>query len=167
MSDLKIHTYGEPILRKRCQPVKVITERELKLLESMLSIMYKEHGVGLAAPQVGEDLRLIVVDVGTGPFKLCNPKILKKQGFCFLEEGCLSLPDILVNVRRAKKIELEALNEENKLIKIVAEDLLARAIQHEIDHLDGKLLIDYLPWYKRWLAKRKLLKLKNYKSNDK
>ena len=157
---LKIYIYGEPILRKKAKPISVVGEEISGLLEQMLEAMYQGKGIGLAAPQVGQDLRLIVVDVGSGPLKLCNPKILKKHGSGCMEEGCLSLPDLIVNVRRAKKVEVEALNEHNQLIKIVADDLLARAIQHEIDHLEGKLLVDYLPWYKRWLAKRRLLKIR-------
>ncbi|MFH1202115.1 MAG: peptide deformylase [Candidatus Omnitrophota bacterium] len=166
MEDLKIYIYPEPVLRKKSKPVKKFTTQVRELLDKMLELMYESKGVGLAAPQVGEDLCLIVVDAGNGPLKLCNPVILKRQGATFMEEGCLSLPEIIINLRRAKKIRVSAINEEGKDIVFDAEDVLARVIQHEIDHLDGRLLIDYLPWHKRWLAKRKLKRVTRNQSTE-
>ncbi|MEA3485875.1 MAG: peptide deformylase, partial [Candidatus Aerophobetes bacterium] len=105
--------------------------------------MYASQGIGLAAPQVGIDKRLIVVDVGEGLLKLINPLILLEEGESILEEGCLSLPGVNVKVKRAKSVVVEGWNEKRKRIKIKSEDLFAHAIQHEVDHLQGILIIDY------------------------
>ncbi|MCD6472886.1 peptide deformylase [Candidatus Aerophobetes bacterium] len=139
----KIRKYGDPILRKKCNIVKNIGIEEEKILKRMSETMYASQAIGLAAPQVGIDKQLIVVDVDEGLLKLINPLILLKEGEGVLEEGCLSVPGITVKVKRAKNIVVEGWNEEGKRVKVEAKGLFARAIQHEIDHLQGILIIDY------------------------
>lgn len=141
---LKIRTLGDPVLRKKARPVKNLTDFQRKALSEMARLMYSVSGVGLAGPQVGISEALIVVDTGSsGLYKLLNPKIIKRQGFQSSEEGCLSVPGVSVKVKRSQKITLKALDEQAKPLIIEAEDLLARVFQHEIDHLNGKLIVDY------------------------
>jgi peptide deformylase len=149
-------TFGEPILKKKCQAVKEVTEAERKIFAAMAQTMQEAKGVGLAAPQVGLDKRLIVIDVGEGLLKLANPEILKKEGREVCEEGCLSVPGIFLKIKRAKKIKVCALNEKNEKIEFVAENLCARAIQHEIDHLNGVLIVDYVSVFRRGKISKKL-----------
>ncbi|MEA1964453.1 MAG: peptide deformylase [Candidatus Aerophobetes bacterium] len=139
----KIRKYGDPILRKKCEIVKNVGVEEEEIFERMSETMYASQGIGLAAPQVGIDKRLIVVDVGEGLLKLINPLILLGEGESVLEEGCLSLPGVTVKVKRAKSVVVEGWNEKRERIKIEGEDLFAHAIQHEVDHLQGILIIDY------------------------
>ena len=160
MSLLKIQKYGNPILRQKCEPVKKVNNEIRKLIDDMLETMYKNNGVGLAAPQVGVKKRIIVIDVGNGPLALVNPKITKRKGEDILEEGCLSLPGILVKIKRATKINIEGLNREGKRISIEATYLAARALQHEIDHLNGILIIDKINFFKRQKLKKKLEKIR-------
>lgn len=138
----QIRKLGDEILRKKCRKVDKIDNRIITLLNDMLETMYHEDGVGLAAPQVGILKRLIVVDVGDGPIKLINPEITKSSGSQIAAEGCLSIVGASGNVKRPNKIEVKALDESGSEIKITAEGLLARAICHETDHLDGILFID-------------------------
>lgn len=133
-----------PSLRKKASPVKKIGDEERRILSEMAETMYLKEGVGLAAVQVGIHKQLVVIDIGSGCMKLINPVIVKKEGWETQEEGCLSVPDASVKVRRYKKITVDYLNEEGDAVRLNAEGLLARAIQHEIDHLMGKLIIDYL-----------------------
>jgi len=139
----KIRKYGDSILRKRCKVIRNIGAKEEEILERMSETMYASQGIGLAAPQVGIDKQLIVVDVGEGLLKLINPLILLKEGESILEEGCLSLPGVALKVKRAKSIVIEGWNEKREKVKIEAEGLFAHAIQHEVDHLQGILIIDY------------------------
>lgn len=111
--------------------------------------MYQAKGVGLAANQVGVNKQMLVIDIGSGLIKMANPKIIKKSGKEIMEEGCLSLPDLNVKVCRAKNVVVTGINEYNQRVKIEARDILARAFQHEVDHLNGKLIIDYASWYKK------------------
>lgn len=154
-----IRIFGEPVLRKKAKSVKAIGERENRILEAMAKLMYDAQGCGLAANQAGVDLQLLVIDVGGGLLKLANPRILKKEGCNTIEEGCLSLPKVTVKVKRAKKIWVTCLGCDNQKVTFEAQDILARALQHEIDHLNGKLIIDYAPWRKRIFLKRQLKKL--------
>lgn len=158
VSEIKI--FGEPILRKKTKPVKKITEAERKIFEDMARIMHEAGGIGLAANQIGIDKQMIVLDAGDGLFMLANPKILEREGSSVLEEGCLSLPEITVKVKRPKKIVVEYLDKDNSLIKFEADDILSRAIQHEVDHLMGKMIIDYAGWRQKFLIKRKIRQLK-------
>lgn len=154
--DLEIKILGEPVLRKKIDLVQEITEYHRALLSSMARIMYSAKGIGLAATQVGVLESLIVVDAGSGLYKLINPKIVKKEGTQVNEEGCLSIPGVIIKVKRAKSIILEALDPEGKSVKIEAENLLACVFQHEIDHLEGKLIVDYASFLERIKLKKKL-----------
>ncbi|MCP4649398.1 MAG: peptide deformylase [PVC group bacterium] len=158
MQKLEVCKKNNPILRKRSQKLPVVGEPERALFENMLRIMHQEKGIGLAAPQVGILKQMLVIDIGQGPLRLVNPQILKKQGRSLMKEGCLSLPGVEVEVRRAKSIVVVAQDDWGKEVKIIADDLLARALQHEIDHLKGVLILDYLPWYKQVLLKIKKFK---------
>lgn len=142
---LKIRVFGDPILIKTAKQVGEITDYHRKLLSEMARLMYEVSGVGLAAPQIGIGECLIVVDAGSGLYKLINPRIVKKEGAQSTEEGCLSVPGVSVKVERAKKVVVEALDEESKKVTIEAEDLLACVFQHELDHLNGRLIVDYSP----------------------
>ncbi len=157
----RIYIIGEPILRKKTKPVEKVTQAERQLFDEMLKLMQKAQGVGLAANQAGIDMQMCVVCVGEKVLKLANPKILKKKGFDIFEEGCLSLPGIMIKVKRAQEIVCEALNENNELIQFEAQELLARAIQHEVDHLMGKMIIDYAPVWQKLALKEKIKELKN------
>jgi len=162
MDNLKLRKYGDPILRKQAEWVKKINFKEKELLSTMAKIMYENEGIGLAAPQVGVDKRIIIVHTDKGLLKLINPKVLEKEGEDSLSEGCLSLPEIFVKVNRAERIKIEGLNEEGKLIKLRAEDFLARVIQHEIDHLNGILIIDYATEARKEKIKDNLEKIANH-----
>jgi peptide deformylase len=156
MQQLKISTFPSTILRTKAAKVGKITDTEKGMLSAMAETMYVSQGVGLAAVQVGIDKQLAVVDVGEGLIKMVNPVIVKKEGVESVEEGCLSCPGATVNVKRARKIVVNFLNEEGDLMELKAEGLLARAIQHELDHLSGKLIIDYLGPIKKLLAGKKI-----------
>jgi peptide deformylase len=130
---------GDEVLNKKCRQVDVIDDRILILLKDMADTMYAENGVGLAAPQVGVLKRVVVIDVGDGLIELINPKIVKEEGEVLDTEGCLSVPDLIGEVVRPKKVWVEALNPKGEKIYLEGEDLLARAFCHEIDHLDGIL----------------------------
>ncbi len=155
----EIRTYGDPVLRGKAHPVTEVNSRMKKLIEDMTETMYKNEGVGLAANQIGIGAQVMTVDVGKGLLVLLNPRVMNSSGEESVEEGCLSLPDIRVEVRRARKIKVRGLNEEGREIEIEAEGLLARAIQHEIDHLDGMLIIDRISLAQRQLINSQLKKL--------
>jgi peptide deformylase len=137
-----IRTYGDDILRKKSKVVDDINPRILLLIKDMIETMYHSKGVGLAAPQVGILKRIAVIDVGDGPITIINPQIVEMQGSHLASEGCLSIPGNQKNVCRPEKVTVKALNEKGESIEIVGEGLLARALCHEIDHLDGVLFID-------------------------
>jgi peptide deformylase len=164
MAILEILKYPEPTLQKVSVPVKSITAQTVKLIDDMLDTMYAAPGVGLAAPQVGALERIIVMDVDhENPhkqiFKLINPVITRAEGEIVWEEGCLSVVDFTAEVKRAAQVEVVALDENEKEFKIEAEGLLAVALQHEIDHLDGKLFIDRISRLKRDLYSRRRKKM--------
>jgi len=140
---LTIRTIGDPCLRKPSVEVPEVGPGERLLIEAMIATMYEEDGVGLAAPQVGINKRIIVIDVGKGPRALINPSIVETRGSGCMEEGCLSVPNGSVKVRRADWIRVTFLNEYGVSTELEGSGLLARAIQHECDHLDGKLIVDY------------------------
>ncbi len=154
MSVLKLSTYPNPLLRKRSQAIQSVGSEEISLLDYMAETMYVNRGIGLAAPQVGIPKRVIVVDTGSGLLKMINPQITSSKGTSLLEEGCLSLPGRLVEVQRAVEISVSFVDIDNKRQAGDFSALTAKAIQHEVDHLNGKLIIDYLPWYKRRLQKK-------------
>ncbi|WP_160690316.1 peptide deformylase [Clostridium sp. C2-6-12] len=137
-----IRKFGDDVLRKRCREVEGIDDRLLTLIEDMKETMYDADGVGLAAPQVGILKRLFVVDIGEGPLVFINPEIIETSGSQIDEEGCLSLPGETEEVMRPNYVRARALNEKGEEFEIEAEELLARAILHEYDHLNGTLFID-------------------------
>lgn len=142
-TELKIRKLGEPVLKNGVTEVEKVTEGHRKLLSEMARLMYAVSGVGLAAPQVGISESLIVIDAGTGLYKLINPHIVSSSGSQVSEEGCLSVPEVGVKVKRAKSVVVEAWDENGKPVTIEAEGLLACVFQHEIDHLNGKLIVDH------------------------
>jgi len=156
----KIRIFGDPVLRKKAKPVGKITYEHREILKAMAESMYEDSGIGLAAPQIGISSQLIVADIGEGLYKLINPKIVKRQGFHAITEGCLSVPGISIKVKRSKRIWVEAKDENNNPVKIEAGDLFACVLQHEIDHLKGKLIIDYVSFLEKIRIKRKLAALK-------
>ncbi len=150
MSILKIVEYGSPILREKSKEVTKISKKIKALIQDMLETMYDANGVGLAASQVGQNLRIFVIDVSDpkgpiDPVVFINPKIIKKSGAISSYEGCLSFPKAYTTVRRYKNVMVKALDINGRPFIKEAKDgeLLARAIQHEFDHLDGKLFIDH------------------------
>src|SRR5690554_1283643 len=142
MAKLPIVTIGDPVLQTRAQEVPRITKKIAKLIDDMIETMYEADGIGLAAPQVGVGQRIIVADLGEGPVVLVNPVIQSAQGEEIDVEGCLSIPERWVYVKRAAEVEVSGLNEKGKQVRVKAEGFLARALQHEIDHLDGILILD-------------------------
>lgn len=153
---LKIRICGDPVLSEVAKPVLKITANHREILSAMSRLMYEVSGVGLAAVQVGIPEAFFVADIGSGLYKLVNPRIIKQEGIQVMEEGCLSVPGVSVEVKRAKKITLEALDESGKPVLIEAEDLLARVFQHETDHLNGMLILDHVPELERQKLKKKM-----------
>ncbi|RJP29114.1 MAG: peptide deformylase [Candidatus Omnitrophota bacterium] len=141
--ELKIRTYPDPVLRNKAKAVTQVTEEHRQILSLMARLMYSSSGIGLAAPQVGISNAMIIVDIGSGLYKVINPKITKRSGSQAIEEGCLSVPGICLKVKRANNIVVNGLDENGKPVEIRAEGLLACVFQHEIDHLFGKLIVDY------------------------
>lgn len=142
MAIRNIRLDGDEILRKKSKEVEVIDDKILNLLKDMVETMYESEGVGLAAPQVGILKRVIVIDVGEGPKEFINPKIVKQSGEQCGVEGCLSVPDFTGEVIRPEKVVVKALDMHGKEFKIEGTELLAVALCHEIDHLEGILFID-------------------------
>ena len=163
---LQLCYYGNPVLRKRAKPVTEITEAERQLAVQMLETLYVTgNGIGLAATQVGILKRLIIVDIGEDddetyePLVLFNPEILSFEGEIVAEEGCLSIPNVTAEVKRPEKIVVEGIDIQGEPVHIEADGLLARVLQHEIDHLNGVLFIDRIGGLKRQLLKDELLKI--------
>jgi peptide deformylase len=154
MYDLRIRTHPDPILRQKSQKVSSVGEGEKKLLDYMVETMYANQGIGLAAVQVGITKRMIVIDAGEGVLKMVNPEITSASGSSVLEEGCLSVPGKLVSVVRPERIRVSYIDENNTPKENEFASLTSKAIQHEIDHLNGKIILDYLPWYHRIFPKR-------------
>lgn len=157
---LKINVFGDTILRKKAKPVKEVSSELRRFLSLMAQAMYEHSGIGLAAPQVGLSVRMVVVDSGDGLYKLVNPKIIRRHGVQAIQEGCLSVPGACVRVKRAKHIWVEALDENNRPLKFEAKDLFACVLQHEIDHLDGRMIIDYASFIQKLKIRRKIRELK-------
>ncbi len=138
----KILKFPNPVLRKKAKAVKKVTPEIVKLIDDMIETMQAAPGVGLAAPQVGKSVRVIVADVGPGPIALSNPKILESSGSQIFTEGCLCLPGVEAPVERAACVKVKGLDRDGKEIFVTADGLLATVLQHEIDHLDGIVFID-------------------------
>lgn len=165
MAVLEILKYPNPKLKKKSQPVEKIDPSFRQLVQNLAETLYAAPGVGLAAPQVGYLLRLVVIDVTPvnqpkNLMVLINPEIISSEGECTWEEGCLSVPDFNEEVKRKKKVVVRCQNLEGETVEIEGNDLLSIVLQHEIDHLDGILFVDHLSQLKRDLYKRQLKKEK-------
>jgi peptide deformylase len=160
MAVLRVRKYGDPVLRRRAAPVAEITPEIRRMVDDMIETMYDEVGIGLAAPQVGISLRLMVVghEKTVGARAIVNPVIAEQGGEITAEEGCLSLPGIFAAVTRAEWVRLEGQDLEGQPVSIKAKGLTARVFQHEMDHLDGVLFIDRLDAMTRDRIKRRIKK---------
>jgi len=161
MALLEILHYPDPALRETAKPVDSVDDEVRALVDNMLETMYGAPGIGLAAIQVGVPLRVITIDLSENrddPICLINPEVLQAEGSKESEEGCLSVPEYYDLVTRAEKIRVKALDRSGAWLEIEAEGLLAACIQHEIDHLDGKLFVDYLSQLKRQRLRKKFKK---------
>ncbi len=173
MSKLKVLTAPDPFLKKKALTLDSVDDSIRKLMNDMLATIYENRGIGLAATQVGVLKRVLVLDLqededqerdeGFYPLFIANPGIVKiSQKTKFMEEGCMSVPQQRISVQRPVSVKIKYIDYNNKEQELGAEGLLARAVQHEIDHLNGKLLIDYLSNLKKNMVLRKLSKLKNF-----
>ncbi len=142
MAVYQIVEIGSPVLREKAKEVNQVSPTIEKLLDNMSDTMYAAEGLGIAAPQIGVSKRVIVIDVGGGLLELINPVILERYGEEVDAEGCLSIPGTTGDVSRATKVRVQGLNRQGELMDIQAKDLMARALQHEIDHLEGVLFVD-------------------------
>lgn len=172
MAVLPIIIAPDPRLKKKCTPVGKVDDGIATLMTDMLDTMYLAPGIGLAAPQIGVTKRVIVVDASgkdndPAPIKMANPELLfLSEDLWTYEEGCLSLPEHYAEVERPAKIRVGYIDENNERQELEAEDLLATCIQHEMDHLDGKLFVDHISALKRNMILRKLIKTKKLKAHD-
>jgi len=174
---MTIRTHPDPVLRQLAEPVASLDDSIKKLIQDMFETMYAAPGVGLAAPQVGVSLRVIVIDLMpdgvrndedkkhfeelkelgyNGPIALVNPVIVEREGLFEWEEGCLSVPEIAVEVERSERVLVKGLDRQGQEVMIEGHEYFAVALQHEIDHLDGRLMIDYLPKKQQASVTRKL-----------
>ena len=160
MAGLTVRKYGDPMLRRHAKPVSAVTPEIKAIIADMVETMYDEVGIGLAAPQVGISLRLIVVadEEGRGTQTLVNPEVVEQGGTATAEEGCLSIPGIYAPVTRSEWVRVQAQDEEGRPLSIRAGGLRARVFQHEMDHLDGVLFVDRLEPVLRDRIKRKIKK---------
>ena len=160
MAVLKVRKYGDPVLRRRAAEISEVTPEIHRAIADMVETMYDEAGIGLAAPQVGISLRLMVIghDERREPRALVNPLIVDRGGQVTAEEGCLSIPGVFAQITRAEWVDVEGKDVEGQPVKIHGRGLLARVLQHEIDHLDGVLFIDHLDPVTRDRIKRRIKK---------
>lgn len=168
MSVLTILEFPDDRLRKKATEVQVVDGSIRKLVDDMLETMYLAKGVGLAATQVNVHQRIVVIDVSEEkdkPLCLINPEIIAKDGIEESEEGCLSVPGFFETVKRAERIKVKALNKEGQPFEFEADELLAVCVQHELDHLEGKLFVDYISSLKRQRIKKKLEKIHKLEQN--
>jgi peptide deformylase len=168
LSILTILEFPDERLRKKAAVVKTVDDKIKKLVDDMLETMYESKGVGLAATQVDVHQRVIVIDVSEekdDPLFLINPEIIEKDGIKESEEGCLSVPGFFEKVKRAEHVRVKALNREGQSFEFEARDLLAVCVQHEMDHLNGKLFVDYISSLKRQRIKKKLEKIHKMEKN--
>lgn len=157
---LKIVRIPDPILRQVAKPVEVFDAELQTLIDNMFETMYEAMGAGLAAPQIGKSFRLAVIGINGKEYVLINPKIISAEGNIRYSEGCLSVPNVVGEVDRAEKVTIEALDRHGKAYTLTADDFLAACIQHEIEHLNGRLIVDYMSPLKRSVVRRKLKKIK-------
>ena len=139
----RIRVLGDPVLRQEATPVEDIDGRVVRMVEDMVPVMYEAEGIGLAAPQVGIQKRLFVYDIGERPQTVVNPEIFDSDGEWAFEEGCLSVPGLSFEIIRPKQVHLVGRDLEGNEVSVEADELLARLFQHELDHLDGVLLLDH------------------------
>ena len=161
MTTLNILHFPDPRLRTVAKPVEQVDNSIRQLADDMLETMYAAPGIGLAATQVNSDKRIVVIDISeekNQPLCLINPEIMELDGVEEMDEGCLSVPGVYERVQRAEKVRIRALDREGQPVDLQADGLLAVCIQHEIDHLDGKLFVDYLSQLKRTRIRKKLEK---------
>jgi peptide deformylase len=169
MARLPIIEFPDPRLRTVAKPVERVDKRIRQLIDDMFETMYEAPGIGLAATQVDVHLRLLVLDISESksePMVFINPEILKSEGSQVYQEGCLSVPGIYADVTRANAVTVKALDRDGEAFEIAADGLLAVCIQHEMDHLAGKVFVDYLSPLKRELVKKKLAKQKRLAEED-
>ncbi len=169
MAKLNILEFPDPRLRTKASPVEVVDDDVRALIADMFETMYAAPGIGLAATQVDVHQRLLVMDVSAdndAPLALINPVILEKDGVVVTDEGCLSVPGFYEEVERAELITVRFLNQDGVEVELEAEGLQAVCIQHEIDHLDGKLFVDYISEAKRQRIRKKLLKERRHLTAD-
>ena len=167
MANLQIFTFPDPILRQKAEPVEEFDQAISEIASSMLETMYNSNGIGLAAIQVGILKRIIVIDLNSGiedltkrePHIFINPKIIKESGNSVSEEGCLSVIDFRGEIQRSEKITLEYQDVKGNIKKIETEGMMSICLQHEIDHLNGILFIDHLPFLKQKIVKKRLSKM--------
>jgi peptide deformylase len=161
MTTLNILCFPDPRLRTRAKPVEQVDDSIRQLADDMLETMYAAPGIGLAATQVNVDKRIVVIDISeekNQPLCLINPEVVELDGVEEMEEGCLSVPGVYESVQRADQVRIRALDREGQPVEMRTDGLLAVCIQHEIDHLDGKLFVDYLSQLKRTRIRKKLEK---------
>lgn len=167
MTKLRILEFPDPRLRKKATPVEVVDDALRGLIDDMFETMYEAPGIGLAATQVDVHKRLLVADVSqekTDPYVLINPTLLEKDGVIVTEEGCLSVPGYYEEIERAEHIRVSFLNRDGTEVEMETEGTLAVCFQHEIDHLDGKLFVDYLSEAKRQRIRSRLLRDRRHQS---
>ena len=165
MAVLEILTYPHPLLKKRCLEVEKIDQEVKRLIRDMTETMYEANGVGLAACQVGVNKRVIVLDVSPldpeqDLFALVNPEIVAEEEEIDHEEGCLSVPDCLETIKRKQKVRVRGMSPEGKEVEVEAQGILAIALQHEVDHINGVLILDRMSGLKREIYRKKLRKKK-------
>ncbi len=167
MTKLRILEFPDPRLRKKATPVEVVDDALRGLVDDMFETMYEAPGIGLAATQVDVHKRLLIADISnekTDPYVLINPQLLEKDGVIVSEEGCLSVPGYYEEVERAEHIRVSFLNRDGEEVEMEAEGMLAVCFQHEIDHLDGKLFVDYLSEAKRQRIRDRLVRDRRHQS---
>ncbi len=167
MTKLRILEFPDPRLRKKATPVEVVDDALRGLVDDMFETMYEAPGIGLAATQVDVHKRLLIADISnekTDPYVLINPQLLEKDGVIVSEEGCLSVPGYYEEVERAEHIRVSFLNRDGAEVEMEANGMLAVCIQHEIDHLDGKLFVDYLSEAKRQRIRNRLVRDRRHQS---
>ena len=172
MALLEIKRFGCPTLRKKARPVEAITQEVRTLVDDMFETMYAAEGIGLAAPQVGVSLRVVVLDVSPGGPEceatvLINPELSEAEGEVVGEEGCLSMPGVVGDVSRRAQVRVDALDRDGNVVSGVMPDIAARAVQHEVDHLNGVLVTDHFSAIKRNLLRSQLVALKRQGSRQK
>lgn len=155
-----IRTYPDSVLREKSKPVTNINGELIRLADDMAETMYFSRGIGLAAPQVGTSCCLIVADIGEGLIELFNPSLVASEGLEGFREGCLSVPDVILEIKRPERIVVQGVDRHGKDMTFEAKDLLARVLLHEIDHLHGTLIIDRISKVHRQLISGRLKKLR-------